>query len=773
MSQNNIKNDNLENKESAGVPSAYDPHSVESRIYSEWLSRGFFSSDFLHPKPHTLNPKPFTILLPPPNITGSLHMGHTLNAVTSDILIRYHRMKGFKTAWLPGIDHAGIAAQNVVEKQLRKSGQSRFELGRERFIEKVWEWKNQSGVNILEQLKSLGASADWSRTRFTMDPGYSQDVLKAFVHYHKKGLIYRGKRMVSWCVRCGTGLSDLEIEHKEETSKLYFIRYPLTGFDTQTETESIIVATTRPETMLGDAAVAVNPKDKRYKNLIGKKVMLPIVNREVPIIADSAIDITFGTGAVKVTPAHDVLDNEIGARHNLPNYEIISERGKMQSVGSICDGLKVAECREKVVADLQAQNLIEKIEDYKHNVAKCYRCDSTLEPLLSNQWFLKMGELAKKTIKTVKSGKTRIVPKNFEKPFFEWLKNIKDWCISRQIWWGHQIPVYFCQNKNKQEFEIKNQKSKIKNEEFFVASLETPSACPFCKQCKMERSGDVLDTWFSSALWPFAGLSDKDLKQFYPSNVLITARDIINLWVGRMIFSGLEFMENKTPFAEALIHATILAKDGRRMSKSLGTGVDPMDYVKAHGADATRFGVIWQSMGNQDIRWDEAAVLAGRKFANKIWNASRFVLGRMGSASTGSVTIDNSSRAESRDNLSIKPKTPADKKILSELKKTKKAVEANIKKYQFGHALHIAYDFFWHEFCDVYLEASKNQPDDNTNQILMHVLYESLKILHPFMPHLTEEIYQKLPRIIKKSYSSSESSSREGANESWLIIEKW
>jgi valyl-tRNA synthetase len=761
MAANNANKPNNISAEAREV-SAYDPKSVESRIYAEWLKRGFFEPQ--EPKNlRTKKLKNYTILLPPPNITGSLHMGHALNATISDILIRYHRMKGFRTAWLPGIDHAGIAAQNVVEKNLRKENISRFELGRDKFIEKVWEWKNKYGNIILDQLKRLGASADWSRTRFTMDPAYSEWVLKAFIHYYEKGLIYRGKRLVSWCVRCGTSLSDLEIEYKEEAGKLYFIRYPhLNPPPPGGGGKYIIVATTRPETMLGDAAVAVNPKDKRYKKLIGQRVKLPIVNREIPIIGDASIDMEFGTGMVKVTPAHDATDALIGARHNLPNYEIMNERGRMQNVGAICDGLKVAECREKVVAELQSQNLIEKIEDYKHNVAKCYRCDSTLEPLLSNQWFMKMEKLAAVTAKTVKSGKTKILPKNFSKPFFAWLQNIKDWCVSRQIWWGHQLPVYFCA-KNKQEaisnnqlpmsnenqnYKIGNWKLKIGNSslEQFIVSLIPPKRCPFCGVCEMQRSGDVLDTWFSSALWPFAGLSEADLKQFYPSDVLITARDIINLWVGRMIFSGLEFMGGKAPFATALIHATVLAKDGRRMSKSLGTGVDPLELVEKYGADATRFGIVWQAMGGQDVRWDEAAVQAGKKFANKIWNAGRFVLGRL--SSIGYTLVASGS---------LKPKTPADKKILVQLRAAKKKVDADIKKYEFGPALHVIYDFFWHDFCDVYLEASKNQQDNDTNDILAHVLFESLKLLHPFMPHITEEIYQKLP--IK--------------NKNWLIVEEW
>lgn len=755
------------------LPPQYDPKQVEARIYAEWLRRGFFAP----PKSYKLKAKSYTILLPPPNITGSLHMGHALNATISDILIRYHRMKGYKTTWLPGIDHAGIATQNVVEKQLRKDNISRFDLGREKFVEKIWEWKTKYGGIILDQLKRIGASCDWSRTRFTMDPEYSLAVQNAFIHYYKKGLIYRGKRIVNWCTRCQTSLSDLEIEYKEEAGKLYFIKYPLVARP-KTEVESresekrsdrtpviehpsfIVVATTRPETMLGDAGIAVNPKDKRYKHLVGKLVRLPLVGRDIPIVADASIDMKFGTGMVKVTPAHDMTDAEIGARHKLPVYEIINERGRMtDAVPEMYRGLKVTEAREKVVADLEAAGFIEKIENYAHNIAQCYRCGATLEPLLSNQWFLRMASPAQNqkaesrkqkaslslrdmVLKTLQNGDTKILPKNFQKVMEVWLENIRDWCISRQIWWGHRLPVWFhepkCVPKQGHEGDI------VKCEEMIVAATEPK--CEFC-DAKFIQSEDVLDTWFSSALWPFAGLGDADLKQFYPSSVLITARDIINLWVGRMIFSGLEFM-GKTPFPDVLIHGTILTKEGKRMSKSLGTGIDPLQYIDQYGADATRFGIIWQCMGNQDIRWDEAAVMAGRKFANKIWNAGRFVLGRMASAK---------SKIPNPDIPNPKPKTDADKRILKKLVATKKSLEKRIAKYELGAALHILYDFFWHDFCDVYLETSKTQQDANTDSILSSVLTESLKMLHPFMPHITEEIFQKLPK----------------SSEQWLMREHW
>ncbi len=690
------------------LPSAYDAKSTEDRIYQLWEKSGFFNPDNLKDAK-----KPYAIHLPPPNVTGSLHMGHALNATITDILIRYHRMRGYKTVWFPGTDHAGIATQSVVEKQLKKEGVSRWELGREKFVEKVWEWRKQYGDIIIGQLKKIGASADWSRTRFTMDPAYADWVKKVFIHYYEKKWIYRGKRLVSWCTACQTSLSDLEIEYKEEKGKLWQIKYPLadkSGF--------VSVATTRPETMLGDAAVAVNPKDARYAKLVGKMVLLPIQNREIPIVADDAIDMTFGTGAVKVTPAHDQTDNEIGQRHKLPVYEIINERGKMtEAAGEQFAGLKVAEAREKVAAELERMGLIEKVEDFTHNVAVCYRTGTVIEPLLSDQWFLKMDELAKMALKAVRSGKTKIMPENFEKPFFAWMENIRDWCISRQIWWGHQLPVYFCKT----------------DPATFTVAAEKPAACPMCGKCAMEQSQDVLDTWFSSALWPFAGFDPKEeksiLKQFYPSNVLITARDIINLWVARMIFSGLEF-QKETPFPEVLIHATILTKEGKRMSKSLGTGIDPVGLIEKYGADATRFGIMWQAMGTQDIHWDEAAVMAGKKFANKLWNIARYIQGRAGDV----FVSDKKMRAE----------TIEDTEILKKYAALEKDVAAAVKTYELGPAIHKIYDFVWHELADKYIEATKKREDENAKIVLRELLMGSLKMLHPFMPFITEEIYQRL-----------------------------
>ncbi len=663
---------------------AYNPKEVEDKIYQLWLRSGFFNPDKL-PKKHK---KPYTIVIPPPNVTGELHIGHALNALIQDILIRQKRMQGFKTLWLPGTDHAGIATQNVVEKKLKKEGKTRFDLGREKFSDEIWKWKKKYGSLILNQFKKMGCSCDWSRTRFTMDKDYAEAVKQAFLHYYKKGWIYKGKRVVNWCPRCATSLSDLELEYQEEKGNLWYIKY---GKD-------ITVATTRPETMLGDTAVAVNPKDKRYKNLINEKVILPLVGREIPIIADSSVDLKFGTGAVKVTPAHDFVDYEIGQKYKLEIIQVIDEKGRMMNVPNEYNGLKTLEAREKIITNLQTKGLLEKTEDYIHQIPKCYRCGSTIELIPSQQWFLKMDELAKLAEKPIKDGRIRFHPKSFEKPYFDWLKNIKDWCISRQIWWGHKIPL--------------------------------------------KRETDVLDTWFSSALWPFASLGyprkTKNLKTFYPTDVLSTARDIINLWVARMIFSGLEFMK-KIPFKDVYIHATILTREGKRMSKSLGTGINPINLIEQYGADATRFGIAYQIMGNQDIRFVEDNIVMGKKFCNKIWNAARFVLLQ--------TEKEPSSFSISKELGSF---SLADKKILKQLNKTIKSVNKDLEQFKFGKSAHTLYNFFWHDFCDRYIETSKKQNDQKTKKILLYVLTTSLKLLHPFIPFITEEIYQKLSIKNKK-----------------------
>jgi valyl-tRNA synthetase len=665
------------------LPKAYEPEKTEGKIYQLWEKSGFFNPDKLPGK----RKKTYAICIPPPNVTGELHMGHALNAVIQDILIRKKRMEGYKTLWVPGTDHAGIATQNVVEKNLRKEGKTRFDLGKEKFIERVWEWKDKYGNIILDQFKKIGASCDWSRTRFTMDEGYAKAVEEAFSYYYKKGWIYQGRRVVNWCPRCATSLSDLELEYKEEEGHLWYIKYPLAE-----EKGNILVATTRPETMLGDTAVAVNPGDKRYKSLIGKHVVLPLVNKEIPIIEDRVIDPEFGTGAVKVTPAHDLTDYDIGQRHNLEVVEIIDEKGRITDQAPLpYRGLKVLEAREKVVEDLKENNFLEKIEDYNHQVPKCYRCGTTVELIPSLQWFLKMDKLAKLAISAVESKRVEFHPQRWEKLYFDWLYNIKDWCISRQIWWGHKIPI--------------------------------------------EGQDDVLDTWFSSALWPFAtlGWPDKtnDLKAFYPTQALVTARDIINLWVARMVYSGLEFA-GEEPFKDVIITPTVLTKEGRRMSKSLGTGIDPIKLIEKYGADATRFGIAYQLMGGQDLKFTEDNIIMGKKFCNKIWNATRFVLMKIG---TDPISAD----------IEKAKLTGADKKILNSLKKTGESVNKDIENYEFGSAAHTLYDFFWHDYCDQYIEEAKNQESEDTRRVLMHVLLNSLKMLHPFIPFVTEEIYQSLP----------------------------
>jgi valyl-tRNA synthetase len=698
---------------------AYNPKEVEEKIYKLWEKSGFFNPDKL-PKRHK---KSYCIALPPPNVTGELHMGHALNATCQDILIRWKRMKGFKTLWLPGVDHAGIATQNVVEKELKKEGKTRFDLGREKFIERIWQWKEKYGNIILDQFKKLGVSCDWSRIRFTMDADYSLAVKEAFSHYYKKGWIYQGERVVNWCPRCQTSLSDLEIEYQEEKGKLWYIRYPLK--EKKNGKEFIVVATTRPETMLGDAALAVNPNDERYKKLVGEKVILPLTGRKIPIISDRLIDPKFGTGAVKVTPAHDIKDYEIGLGHELEIIKIIDEHSRITKRAPITyQGLSTKEARLKIIEDLRAQNLLEKEEDYIVPIPRCYRCKTVLECLPSKQWFLKMDQLAKVAIDAVKSGKVNFRPKKWQKVYFDWLKNIRDWCISRQIWWGHKIPL--------------------------------------------EGVDDVLDTWFSSALWPFATLGwpvsakamagkpkknrNSDLERFYPTDVLATARDLINLWVARMVFSGMEFM-HEAPFHDVYIHPTVLTREGKRMSKSLGTGINPMRLIEQYGADSTRFGIIWQVMEGQEIKFVEDNIIMGKKFCNKIWNATRFVLQQFLEHSKESHKFNISLTEIKTQKLAV-----ADKKILKKLSETIKTIDKNLESLHFGQASHKLYDFFWHDFCDKYIEEFKKlkQPHGESQataktesqKVLIYVLLTSLKILHPFIPFLTEEIYQELP--IKK-----------------------
>lgn len=667
------------------LPKTYEPQKTEERIYKLWEKSGFFNPDKLP----VSKKKSYCIVIPPPNITGELHMGHALNAVIQDILVRLKRMEGFKTLWLPGTDHAGIAAQNVVERELKKEGKTRFDLGREKFLEKMWNWRNKYGNIILEQFKKLGVSADWSRTRFTMDQEYAKAVETAFLHYYKKGWVYKGERAVNWCPRCATSLSELEVVYKEEPAFLYYIKYG-----------PLVVATVRPETKLGDTALAVNPKDNKYKKYIGKIIDIKTVlgNARMKVIGDESVDMNFGTGVVKITPAHDLHDFEVGEKHKLEKKQVIGPDGRMTKLAGKYAGMKTLEARKQIVEDMKKIGILEKMEPYNHNIARCYRCNSVLEPILSKQWFLKMAELGKTAIKAVKSKQVKFEPKRFEKIYFDWLGNIKDWCISRQLWWGHKIPL----------------------------NGET----------------DVLDTWFSSALWPFATLgwpkNTKDLKTFYPTNVLSTARDIVNLWVTRMIFSGLEFT-GQVPFKEVIIHPTVLTKEGQRMSKSLGTGIDPANLIEKYGADATRFGIAWQLMGGQDLKFTEDNIVMGRKFCNKIWNASRFVL----------MQCEGSQASQAKSGP--KAKTPADKKILKELQTTINSVNKDLASYQFGKAAHTLYGFFWHDFCDKYIEEAKKNNDPQSKKVSLYILLTSLKLLHPFIPFITEEIYQNLPIRNKKS----------------------
>ncbi|OGD35631.1 valine--tRNA ligase [Candidatus Azambacteria bacterium RIFCSPHIGHO2_01_46_10] len=670
----------------------YNPKETEDKIYQFWEKSGYFNPDKL-PKRHK---KPFCVMMAPPNITGHIHVGHALENALNDLITRRKRMQGYKALFLPGKDHAGIAGQYVVDRELRKQGSSRFELGREKFLEKMWQWMKEYGDSIDNELKKIGISCDWSRKRFTMDEDYQEAVRAAFDYYQKKGWIYKGKRMINWCSSCQTSISDLEVEYLEEKGKLWFIKYPLSN-----SPEFITVATTRPETMLGDAAVAVNPKDERYKNLIGKKAILPIQNREIPIVADDLVDKEFGTGAVKVTPAHDAVDFEIGQKHNLPSYEIIDKRGKMTRESKVCEGLTVKECREKVVSALREQNFLLKEEDYSHNVGVCERSKTVIEPMVSDQWFLSMKDLAAQAIRAARKNQIKFIPASRKQIFINWFKQVKDWNISRQLWWGHKVPV--------------------------------------------EGEGEVLDTWFSSALWPLATLGwpkkTRDLTTFFPTDIILSAREIFFLWIGRMVFSAME-LTGKVPFKVIYTHATVLDSKGRKMSKSLGNTVDPLTLIDKYGADAVRFGLVWQVTGHQDVHWSEDPLIAGKKFCNKLWNASRFVLQQIG--------IPNFQFSISNKISNFKKLTKADKIILRELRKTIKEVDKNIEKFQFGQALQALYDFFWHEFCDVYLEASKAQLTDpkrkeQTRRILLHVLANSLKLLHPFTPFITEEIYSHLP----------------------------
>ncbi len=703
----------------------YRPLEFEDKIYEFWLPYLKIKED--------KKKKNFIILIAPPNITGTLHMGHSLENILLDTLARYKRMTGYNVIWLPGIDHAGIATQNVVEKELKKEGLTRFDLGREKFIQRVWQWKEKYGGIILEQFKKLGLTVDWSRTRFTMDKEYVAWVEKAFVEYYKKGMIYRALRPVNFCPRCETSLSDLELEYKEKEGFLYYLKYPL-----KNENKHVVVATTRPETMLGDTALAINLKDQKNFDLVGKIALLPLMNREIPIIADIKIDPHFGTGILKVTPAHSFLDYEISLRHDLPMISVIDEKGRMNENAGEFKGLDYLSAREKIVEKLKELNLLEKIEPIKHHVPHCERCGTEIQVIPSKEWFLKMDHLAKLAYEAVKKGDVEIYPARFKKPYFDWLKNIYDWCLSRKIWWGQELPVWYCQNCSSNQNKSTSGQGNV--EESYFVSLKKPKLkCKICKKSTWKRTEEVFDTWFSSALWPFAILYTKKEKKWYPADLVTSAREILHLWITRMIFSGKFFMK-KEPFKTVFIHPTVLTKEGKRMSKSLGTGIDPLDLIQKYGTDALRFGILWQMSAHQDLRFDEAPLEQGQKFLNKIWNAYRFYL----------MTMNKPEFRQAQTKQAQARLSTQDKKILRALESTKKFVARKIEKFEFGLALKRIYKFFWNEVCDVYLESWKTLPTSkqgktkNNPKVFNYVMLESLKLMHPFLPYLTQLLYSVL-----------------------------
>ena len=696
------------------LPKVYEPQEVEGRIYEMWEKNGCFAG---HRDP---DKKPFTIVMPPPNVTGQLHMGHAMDCTLQDILIRFKRMQGYAALWVPGTDHAGIATQIKVEEELRKKeGLSRHDLGREKFLERVWDWKHQYGNRIVAQQKKMGASCDWDRSRFTMDEGLSKAVRHVFVSLYKKGLIYKGSRIVNWCPHCVTALSDAEVEYQDKPGHLWHLRYPIVG----EEGRYVIVATTRPETMLGDTGVAVNPNDERYKDLIGKKCLLPLVNREIPIVADEYVDMEFGTGCVKMTPAHDPNDFEVGLRCNLESIRVLDDHGVVNENGGKYQGLERYEARKAIVADLDALGLLEKIEDHQHNVGTCYRCGTDVEPIISAQWFVKMGPLAEEALRVVRDGETKFVPERFTKTYTNWMENVHDWCISRQLWWGHQIPAWTCSECG-----------------HITVSETDPTECEHCHSKHITQEEDVLDTWFSSALWPFSTLgwpdeNSEDFKYFYPTDVLVTGYDIIFFWVARMIFSGCAHT-GKTPFHTVFIHGLVRDDKGRKMSKSLGNGIDPLEMAEKYGADALRFNLITGNSPGNDMRFYVEKCEAMRNFANKIWNASRFVMMNL--------TITENQLPETLE--------PEDKWILCRLGEVIGEVTENMEAYELGVASAKVYDFIWSDYCDWYIELTKArlQGEDEAakvqaQQVLVYVLTETLKLLHPFMPFITEEIWQALP----------------------------
>ena len=715
----------------------YQPQKVEKKIYQMWEESGAFSPKMKKGK------KPFCIIMPPPNANAPLHIGHARFVAIQDLLIRFHRMKGEPSLWLPGADHAGILTQVVFEKKLAEEGKTRFDLGRENFYQEIFKFTQENKQKMYDQMRALGASCDWKREKFSLNPEISRIVLETFVKMFKDDLIFRSERIISWCPRCQTALSDLEIEHKEEKTKLYFIRYVL-----KKEDRFLTVATTRPETMLGDMAVAVNPKDERYQDLIDKTVVLPLMLREIPIIADEVVDSEFGSGCVKVTPAHDSLDFEIGQRNGLSSIQVIGPDNRMTQKGGKYAGLEVLQAKEKIIQDLEAKGLLEKIEDYAHSVGHCERCKTLVEPQVSLQWFVKTKPLARKAAFMVKSKKIKIIPSRFEKNYFLWMKDIRDWCISRQLWWGERIPIWYCGGENLSPLQ------KLMNPELeklkdlgcgeIIASLEKPKKCPKCQSKNLIQDPDTLDTWFSSGQWPYATLKASpykgDFEYFYPTSVMETGYEILFFWVARMIMLGL-YVTRKIPFETVFLHGLVRDAFGQKMSKSKGNVIDPLDVIKLYGTDALRMALLYGSTPGKDLSLSEEKIEAMRNFANKIWNAARFVLTQI-STDAKRISADKISVNQSKNQrLSAHPD---DKWILEELEKTVKSVTENIEKFRLGQAAKELYEFFWHAFCDKYIEMTKTRRSE-AQSTLLYILDRSLRLLHPFMPFITEEIYQKLP----------------------------
>ena len=703
----------------------YDPKEFEDRIYKYWEDKNYFRAEVDE------NKKPYTIMMPPPNVTGNLHMGHALVNTMQDILIRWKRMEGYSSLWLPGTDHASISTEAKVVEKIESEGKNKYELGREKFLEEAWAWTEKYGGNIRNQLRKLGVSCDWSRERFTLDEGLSKAVEEVFIRLYEKGLIYRGDRIINWCISCGTAISDAEVEHEESQGSIWHIRYPVKNSD-----ESIVIATTRPETMLGDLAVAVNPEDDRYKNLIGKTLILPLVNREIPVIADDYVEMEFGTGAVKITPSHDPNDFEVGARHNLGQLRIMNDDGTINAQGGKYEGLERYEARKQMVKDLEANGLLVEVKDHNNNVGHCERCGTIVEPIISKQWFVAMESMAKPALEAYREQKVNFVPDRFGKIYTHWLENIKDWCISRQLWWGHRLPVYYCNDCGE-----------------VMVSKEDVKTCSKCNSSNVVQDNDTLDTWFSSALWPFSTLgwpeSTEDLKYFYPTNVLVTGYDIIFFWVVRMVFSGMEQM-GEVPFKDVLINGLVRDAQGRKMSKSLGNGIDPLELIGEYGADALRFMLITGNSPGNDMRFHVEKVESSRNFANKLWNASRFVLMNLDENVVDFESIKDSLKQE-------------DEWIISRVNNLAKEVTENLNKYELGIAAQKVYDFTWNEYCDWYIELAKPRlygedgiDKDTVKSVLLKVLKDILKLLHPFMPYITEEIWRHLPHTEKS-----------------LIVEEW